>query len=274
MKILIIGHGFVGQAVDYAFQHPDIEKTIIDPKYGNSLDDVDMSNYSVAFVCVPTPMGKDGVDTSILHEVLNQIKGNPLDPQIKGNVVTIIKSTVTPDFFKNLPDTVVYNPEFLVEQSAKNDIVNPDYHIIGGTEFYVSFVEKLYENYSLCSPCPVFKVSREEASMIKYAINSFLATKVTFFNQIYDACQRADMNFNKVIQAVGSDPRIGHSHTKVPGFDSKQGYGGACFPKDTSALVNYDKGFTLIEKCIRINNEYRSQYDLDEREKEQNVHYE
>lgn len=267
MKILIIGHGFVGKAVDYGFEHPQIHKTIIDPIYGTTLDDVDLTQFTAAFIAVPTPMGENGaIDYSILRNVVSKLKGT---------MAIIIKSTVTPDFFDMFPNegNIVYNPEFLTEKSAKEDFVNPPFHIIGGSDFYVDFVQKLYENYSLCSPCPVFKVSLKEASLIKYAINNFLSMKVTFFNQLYDAAQKEGVNFNKIIRAVGSDPRIGHSHTKVPGHDGKQGYGGACFPKDTAALFNYNNGFTLIEQCIKINNMYRSQYELDDREREQNVRY-
>lgn len=74
-------------------------------------------------------------------------------------------------------------------------------------------------------------------------------------------------------KAVGMDERIGSSHTKVPGFDGKRGYGGACFPKDTQAFVNYNKGLTLLEKVININNDYRARYELDDREKQQNITY-
>jgi UDP-glucose 6-dehydrogenase len=81
------------------------------------------------------------------------------------------------------------------------------------------------------------------------------------------------VNFSTIINAVGSDKRIGHSHTRVPGFDGKQGYGGACFPKDTAAFTNYSNKLTLIEKAITINNQYRSQYEKDEREIAQNVNY-
>jgi UDPglucose 6-dehydrogenase len=267
MKILIVGHGFVGKAVDYGFQHPDIQKTIVDPIYGNSLDNVDLTQYTAAFVAVPTPMGADGsINYSILREVVDKLTTS--------KVITIIKSTVTPDFFDFIESTnIVYNPEFLTEKSAKEDFVNPPFHILGGNDMHTHFVEKLYENYSLCNPCPVFKVSVKEASLIKYAINNFLAMKVTFFNQLYDLTQKEGVNFNKIIRAVGSDPRIGHSHTKVPGPDGKQGYGGACFPKDTAALFNFDNMFTIIGECIKINNAYRSQYELDDREREQNVNY-
>jgi len=71
-----------------------------------------------------------------------------------------------------------------------------------------------------------------------------------------------------------SDPRIGSSHTSVPGFDGKRGYGGACFPKDTNAFYNYDKSFTVLRETIAVNNAMRSVYEKDERELEQNVNYE
>jgi len=70
-----------------------------------------------------------------------------------------------------------------------------------------------------------------------------------------------------------ADSRIGESHTTVPGFDDKRGYGGACFPKDTQALYNYDKSFSLLGKVIEDNNEYRKDYDLDDREVSQNVSF-
>ena len=113
MNILIIGHGFVGQAVDYGFQHPDIEKTIIDPKYGTTIDDIDQTKYSAAFVCVPTPMGADGhVDYSIVRDVVTKLKDK---------MVVIIKSTITPDFFNLYADAnhIVYNPEFLTEKNEQ-----------------------------------------------------------------------------------------------------------------------------------------------------------
>jgi UDP-glucose 6-dehydrogenase len=69
------------------------------------------------------------------------------------------------------------------------------------------------------------------------------------------------------------DSRIGPSHTKVPGFDGKLGFGGACFPKDTAAFINYNNCLTLLQEAVTINNKYRAQYELDDREKEQNITY-
>lgn len=265
MKILIVGHGFVGKAVDYGFSHPNVEKTIVDPKYNTSLDSVNCYSYDCVFVCVPTPMGDSGaIDTTIIDDVLRKLTDARL---------VVVKSTVTPDIVSQWPDYVVYNPEFLTEKSANEQFIDPPFHILGGWDFYTDQVEHLYKNYSLCNPCPVLKMTPTEASLVKYTINSFLATKVTFFNQLYDMIGDTDANFATVINAVGLDSRIGHSHTKVPGFDGKQGFGGACFPKDTSALVNFSDKMTLLEAAIDINNKYRLQYDLDEREKEQKIHY-
>ena len=264
-KILIVGHGFVGQAVDYGFSHPKIEKTIVDPKYGTTLNNIDLDLFDCTFVCVPTPMGNDGsVDSSIIDSALSELKDAKL---------VVVKSTVPPDIVAKWPDQVVYNPEFLTEKSANEQFVDPSFHILGGKEWATNRVEELYTKYSLCSHCPSYHMTREEASFVKYSINTFLAMKVTFFNQLYDAIGETNANFATIIKAIGADDRIGPSHTKVPGFDGKQGYGGACFPKDVSAFINYNKQLTLLKEAAIINNSYRQQYELDEREKQQHVNY-
>ena len=265
-KILIIGHGFVGQAVDYGFSHPKIEKTIVDPKYDTNLDNIDSTIYDCAFVCVPTPMGDSGaIDSSIIDSTVDKLK--------ERDILVVVKSTVTPDIVANWPKNVVYNPEFLTEKSANEQFVDPAFHILGGEKWATDKVEELYNKYSLCSPCPSYHMSREEASFVKYSINTFLAMKVTFFNQLYDVIGDTDANFATIIKAVGADDRISPSHTKVPGFDGKQGFGGACFPKDVSAFINYNKQLTLLKEAAIINNSYRQQYELDEREKQQHVNY-
>ena len=271
MKVAVIGHGFVGKAVDYGFSNPGVEKRILDPNYGTTAEDVrNLAKWKpdLTFICVPTPMQDDGdINTSILDEVMADLSG------VSGLIV--IKSTITPSTIdKYSQSNVVYNPEFLTERSACEQFVNPEFHIFGGEEEQCELLEKYYEVYSLCTPCPSFKVNKAEASFVKYAINSFLATKVTFFNQLYDACNaHGNVNFNQVIKAVGADDRVSISHTKVPGFDGKQGYGGACFPKDTLAFSKFSDKLTLLAKAIEINNAYRSQYERDEREKEQNISF-
>lgn len=270
MNILIIGHGFVGKAVDYGFSHPDVNKVIVDPKYGNSINDIPDYTYSCCFVCVPTPMGNDGtVNSDIITDVVRSCVGKKIE-------MVVVKSTITPDIIvelKKIFKHIVYNPEFLTEKSANEQFVEPQFHIFGGDKEDCQTLEEYYKDYSLCNDCQTFTMSLEEASFVKYTINSFLAMKVTFFNQLYDAIGDTDANFARVIKAVGADSRIGSSHTKVPGFDGKQGYGGACFPKDTSAFTKFSNKLTLLEECIRINNNYRLQHELDDREIEQNVNY-
>lgn len=266
MKIGIVGHGFVGKAVEYGFSHPEVTLQIVDPKYNTTVDDLSLCD--IVFICVPTPMGDNGtIDSSILEGVMDSIWNT------QGmRTLVVIKSTITPDLASKYERPgVVYNPEFLREKSAAEDFITPNFHVFGGFADDVDRIEDVYRTYSLCQPCPTFKTSAKEASFIKYAINSFLAMKVTFFNQLYDTVTHDGSNYTTVANAVGADPRIGYSHTRVPGFDGKKGFGGSCFPKDTSALVGYTDKMSLIDTVISINSQYRTQYELDEREKQQNV---
>lgn len=266
----IVGHGFVGKAVDYGFSQRDVKKFIVDPNNDTNIDDLSKFDPDVTFVAVPTPMSDDGkIDASIVTKVVKE-----LIDKTKGFVV--VKSTVTPDIMMELAnlarDRIVYNPEFLTEKNANEDFINPKMHVFGGDPGTCRFIEELFETCSLCRPCPVFHVSIAEASLIKYGINSFLATKVLWFNQFYDTVN-GHGNYNRIISAIANDPRIGHSHTIVPGFDGKRGFGGACFPKDTKALSYFDPEFSILKDVITANNKIRSTYEKDSREKEQNVNY-
>jgi UDPglucose 6-dehydrogenase len=272
MKILIVGHGFVGRAVEYGFSTVKNSITIVDPKYGNSLSDIDLADYEVTFVCVPTPMNDDGsIDSSILDSVMNIINSK----YRTSDHLVIIKSTVTPDVLKQYSDFgVIYNPEFLREATALEDFVKPEFHIFGGLKSWdCNRAEELYNNHSNCSRAPAFYMSYTEASLAKYAINSFLALKVTFFNQLYDTAEASGADFSRIVRVVESDKRIGSSHTRVPGFDGRRGYGGSCFPKDTSAIINYTDKLSLVEETVKVNNAYRKSYELNQREKDQNIRF-
>ena len=271
MKIAIIGYGFVGKAVSYGFSDTRIEQTLIDPNLGVELSDVNIHTHAYVFICLPTPMGASGfIDATILDSVLHELFNIQ---KYKG--IVIVKSTVTPDIIsKYYGESLVYNPEFLTEKKAEEQFVNPDMHVFGGETKYTERVEKLYKKYSLCAPCPVFHVTLEEASFIKYTINSYLSVKVTFFNQIYDMLEfEPEASYNTVVNAVLADPRVGSSHTRVPGFDGKRGFGGSCFPKDTAAISNYSDRLSLLSKAIDINNTYRQKYELDDREKQQRIFF-
>jgi UDPglucose 6-dehydrogenase len=275
-KLGIVGHGFVGQAVDYAFTNPHVEKFYVDPKYGTNIDDLVAWQPHMTFVCAPTPMLENGaVDATIVNDAVLKLVQHT-------NSGIAIKSTVTPDvinnlmvtvFFKDAADRVVYNPEFLTENSAKEQFIHAPFHVFGGTPPAVEGLISVYNMFSMCTMNNIFRTAPVEAAFIKYAINSFMALKVTFFNQLYDASTGMGASFNNIIAGLEQDPRIGKSHMRVPGFDGKRGFGGACLPKDTAALAYAFKGFTLLEEMIRINNQYRSQYELDDREISQNIKF-
>ena len=269
IKIGIVGYGFVGQAIDYAFTSTAVEKFYVDPKLGTTMEDLIKFDPDYTFVCVPTPMRDDGtVEDGLVRDAVEDLIKHT-------NSVVIIKSTITPDSVSSMEqDQVVYNPEFLTEKNAKADLVMADYHIIGGDLWLCERVADIYRQYSMCMTNDFYFMSAADASFVKYASNSFLAMKVTFFNQLHDSVTKFGSNWSLVSSTLARDKRIGRSHTVVPGYDNKRGYGGACFPKDTLAFIKFDEDLTLLEKCVIINNNYRKQYELDDREKQQNVNYE
>jgi len=284
-RIAIIGYGFVGKAVSSGF--PDCIQSIVDPvdqKFAHykSAKDINPKEYDAIFICVPTPMGDDGeMDATILNEVLSELSwANYHDSFSNRSPLVVIKSTITPAVVRTSCDTItlfgrpVINPEFLTERSANFDFAHPDFHIMGGSEDACIRLKNFYEDYSICDPCPTHFMSAEEASMTKYMLNCFGAMKITFFNQMRDACEYDGMNFNRVMKAVGSSPRVGHEYSKVPGFDGRRGFGGACFPKDISAIVKSYPDFTLLRECGIINDAYRGAYDtVLDREAQQNIKY-
>tara|TARA_B100000767_G_C19728385_1_gene520498 strand:- start:511 stop:1362 length:852 start_codon:yes stop_codon:yes gene_type:complete len=278
LKIGIIGHGFVGKAVDFGFS-VNVEKTIIDPIYNTKIEDLVSVNPDVIFICVPTPMLDSGaIDCSIIIDVVKEITNNKIDS------ILVIKSSITPSKLRicnEINPNLVYNPEFLTERNANEDFVNPNILVIGGSEKNANFVNEIHKNHSLCIECPVYISDIYTASLVKYTLNTFLATKVLFMNDIYKIFTTTDTSsswedFTNILKTEG---RIGESHLKVPGPDGRLGFGGACFPKDISALINYaeeeGENLELLKSVKSINNKVRSSYDdLDQREKEQNVSFE
>ena len=176
----------------------------------------------------------------------------------------LIKSSVTPDVIEALaeiyPDhSITYSPEFLRAVSADKDFLNQKYIVLGG-EDPECFWQELFQT-ALPNCKMVFNCSAVEASVVKYTVNSFLATKVAFFNSIYDLCQKNNIDYDTVRHIVTHDPRIGSSHTLVPGTDGERGFGGHCFPKDTSAFIKYSKSLNtpleILEAVVNYNGKIR-----------------
>jgi len=263
MKLGIVGHGFVGTAVDHGFTR-DIQKFIVDPKHNstNTIEDLIKFKPDATFVAVPTPQLESGeCNTEILEGVMQQLNNS------KGLLV-IVKSTVPAYKLQKIQEEcinirIVYNPEFLTEKNYIDDFVNPAMHVFGGMNKDTDAVEKLYLEHSDCKECPVYKTDLITASMVKYCINSFLATKVTFMNEMYDVLRAArGADWNTFTNIIANDPRIGNSHMRVPGNDGQRGYAGSCFPKDTAALAWFAREilntqFTQLETSIAINDTLR-----------------
>jgi len=263
MKLGIVGHGFVGTAVDHGFTR-DIQKFIVDPKHNstNTIEDLIKFKPDATFVAVPTPQLESGeCNTEILEGVMQQLNTS------KGQLV-IVKSTVPAYKLQQIQEQcinlkIVYNPEFLTEKNYIEDFRHPAMHVFGGVNADTDAVEKLYLEHSECAECPVFKTDMITASMVKYCINSFLATKVTFMNEMYDVLKAAKgTDWQTFTKIIANDPRIGNTHMKVPGNDGQRGYAGSCFPKDTNALAWFAREilntpFTQLETSIDINDRLR-----------------
>jgi len=213
----------------------------------------------VIFIAVGTPHEKNGkTNLSYIEAVSDEIGKN-----LNGYAVIVNKSTVPVGTWslvsriirKNYKGAfdVVSNPEFLREGSAVYDFVNPERIVIGSnSERARKLMNSLYSMFS----CPIVNTGIETAEMIKYASNAFLATKISFINEIANVCERVGANIDEVSYAMGLDSRIGSKF-----LNAGIGYGGSCFPKDIKALRsianvnNYN--FRLLKSVININNDQR-----------------
>ena len=266
LKLGIIGKGFVGGSVAHGFDR-NVEQIIVDPVHSQiTLKECVDKKPHIIFICLPTPSNETGdVDVHISQQVLSEIN----DLKYKG--IVVIKSTITPNhlikFTEDYKLRLVYNPEFLTEANAHWDFCNPSMQILGGNWEDCEAVEKAYVQHSSVKIVPTFKTDIITASLLKYTINSFLATKVTFMNELYalHAKSGAESSWEQFTDMLKRDPRIGDTHLQVPGPDGVFGFGGHCFPKDTLAFVHYSSDqkalLNLLEKAININREIRGQDD-------------
>ena len=249
-KIGIIGIGFVGGAVKRYFESIGLKPFFYDKyKKIGSLKKVNLAD--VIFVCVSTPYNKKkGCDLSFVKDVCKNISGSK---------IIVIKSTVVPGTTQKLQGEYsqhkfLFNPEFLREASAYKDFINPDRQIVGFTK---KSKKVAYSIMKILPKAPYQKIMlAEEAEMIKYMNNTFLATKVLLANEFYDLCTALKINYDVVKDAVSQDPRIGKSHLDI--FrNGYRGYGGSCFPKDINTIIKFasDKKVDMLflKKAREIN---------------------
>lgn len=265
MHILIVGKGFVGDAVGFVLSK---RHTVLynDPAKGETYNMRQLDNLDGVVLCVPTPPHEDGTcDDSLVLEYYEQIREKRKDLHI------MIKSTTSIETLTRLQCEedryLTFSPEFLVATRAREDMINAPYFILSSISVQSpSFWTDVFSGCVKNIENSIFCDSMVEAGFVKYATNSFLATKVTFMNELYDLFKRATNdvgNFDNVTALMSMDKRIGPSHMQVPGPDGKRGWGGACFPKDTSEFVllgqAMDKPLTVLEAARRANLSHREE---------------
>jgi len=251
------------------FFEPDLEKTLrigLKKELTISNDFSLLNDCDFIFVTVGTPQSEDGtIDLSMIKKSITTI-GKALHKNNK-NPIILIKSTVVPGTIKNtiLPILekksnkkegrdfgLISNPEFLQESSAIKDTKFPHAVVLGG--YKTKYMRKANNFFSKLHPkTPIIITNHQTAEMIKYANNSFLATKISFINQLSNICQNIPgANIDDIAKTIGLDPRIGKLF-----LNAGPGYGGSCLPKDMKALINFANNIginpTLLNAVEEIN---------------------
>jgi UDPglucose 6-dehydrogenase len=289
MKISVVGTGYVGLVSGVCFSEFGFSVTCIDndvnkieklqngivPIYENELEKLmtkntragrlaftsDMaagiSGADIVFVAVGTPSESNGsANLSYVYAAVDE-----LSRYVGDGAVLVIKSTVPVGttraikkflLEKGVNIDVAFNPEFLREGAAVEDFMHPDRVILGvESDKARHTLAKVYRPLYVLS-VPIVFTKLETAELSKYAANAFLAMKVTFINEVADLCERCEADVNEVAYAIGLDKRIGKEF-----LQAGPGYGGSCFPKDTSALSDFSKKFgvsmPLVDESIRSN---------------------
>ncbi len=295
MKISVIGTGYVGLVTGTCLAETGNEVVCVDidkekvksmqqgevPIYEPHLDvlfernikagrltfttslDEGLEHGEIIFLALPTPEDEDGsADLKYVLGVADQI-----GKKIKNYRVIVDKSTVpvgTSDKVKEIISKnaqtdfdVVSNPEFLREGFAVDDFLKPERIVVGASsERAIALMRKLYKPF-VRSGNPIIIMDERSAELTKYAANSFLATKITFMNEIANFCERVGADVDKVRIGIGTDSRIGKRFL-FPGI----GYGGSCFPKDVKALYNSGKesdyNFKILDAVIQVNHRQKT----------------
>lgn len=294
MNIAVIGTGYVGLVSGVCFAEFGFSVTCLDndsekitslkngvvPIYEPSLDklmkknslaerlhfttDVKeaVQNADVVFIAVGTPSNEDG--SANLYYVFQAIE--ELSIHINRDAIIVVKSTVPVgttakirDFLRarGIENDVAFNPEFLKEGAAIEDFMRPDRVILGiESKKAKNVLSHLYRPLYVFN-IPIVFTNLETAELSKYSSNAFLAMKVTFINEIADLCEKCGADVNEVALSMGLDKRIGDKF-----LQAGPGYGGSCFPKDTSALCRFSKDFgvniSLVEQTVISNNERKN----------------
>ena len=298
MRIAMIGTGYVGLVSGTCFSEFGVDTVCVDkdeakierlrqgeiPIYEPGLESLVYKNTASGRLTFTTDLAAavDGADAVFIavgtpsrrgdgHADLTYVfaAAEEIAKAVTGPTVVVTKSTVPVGTGRRLAETirkarpdlaidVASNPEFLREGSAIADFMRPDRVVIGSeSEAAAGVLRQLYRPLYLIET-PIVVTTLETAELIKYAANSFLATKITFINEVADFCEKVGANVHHVARAIGLDGRIGSKF-----LHAGPGYGGSCFPKDTEAFVHSGRDFgapqQIVETVVQINDTRKRQ---------------
>jgi nucleotide sugar dehydrogenase len=259
MRIGIIGFGYVGSAIAWAHKHHDL--VIRDPKLKDSASLQDLVNADAIFICLPSPMLDDGrCDTSYLELGLDELMSIPFEKPIP----IICKTTAPPSVYQKLIEkypNIVYSPEFLTAANNIADYGNAEFFVVGGDPAWCERAKEVIKTGVKITDDGFVYTDIKTASMFKYMMNSYLATKVTFMNEFYQLAKHSEVEWDDMKYLAAKDPRIGITHMSVPGTEGQFGWGGACFPKDIAAIIteaiDNNLDFELLQRVEDINKKHR-----------------
>ena len=292
MKLCMIGTGYVGLVSGVCFSDIGNDVICVDndikkieklkkgsiPIYEPGLQELVLKNYrnkrlkfstdlkdsvsksDIIFICVGTPTKKkdNGADLSQIYNVANEIKN-----YIKKFKIIINKSTVpvmTGDEIEKIISqkvskkkfSIVSNPEFLREGDAIRDFIYPDRVVVGTNHKKSNKILKNLYSPLISKGAKYVNTSRRAAELIKYSSNAFLATKITFINELANFCEKIEVNIEDISIGMGLDKRIGGRFLRAG-----PAYGGSCFPKDTKAIANtadkFNTNLSIIKSVIKSN---------------------
>ena len=263
----IIGQGFVGNAIYQKFKNYfDVYTYDLDESKSNDSKE-NVIHQQFVFLCLPTPMNTNGsCNVDIIERELENIDLIADNHEIVKTIV--IKSTIPPGTTEKWNKkyealNIVFNPEFLTEANAVEDFNNQSRIILGGPRPATTELRRLYSK--VFPKAHIIKTDSTHAEMVKYLTNSFLATKVSFANEIYQVCEKLNIDYDKVVEYATLDDRLGKSHWNVPGPDGDFGFGGHCLPKDLSALIylamNLDTETNVLNAVEETNDVVRKNRD-------------
>jgi UDPglucose 6-dehydrogenase len=285
MKIAVIGCGWVGLNIGMGFRsmgHHVIFYDIVQKELPNFTDNINFAieNSDISFICVPTPTRKNGIDLSCIKDASRKIGGALKNKS--GYHLVSVKSTVLPGTTENviIPTLekhsrkkagenfgVCVNPEFMTEiehswtdnREYKKDFFTEDRIVIGEYDKRSGVVlEKLYKPLNK----PIFRTDLKTAEMVKYASNCMLATKISYWNEIFLICKELGINSQVVAEIVSLDPRIGKYGT-VHG----KAFGGKCLPKDLKAFIRFVEKYRkpkILKAVDEINEEMKEKFGVRE----------